>query len=334
MSRNPLLTGLLILLPILASTWNVRAQDVADISLYRSTVYRQTTDGEPQPITPSEVESPFSALAVMEMTGAFLSDPDNLEFVRATTLQPPTGSLRALSFFDVFGGFVGYETFTSGAALESAFRAGNYRYTFSSFITGDEKHDLGVPDGSLLPVRRILDFAATQKVDPALPFVVRWNPLTAAPQFSDLEIRDPDTGDTVYDSGYLDGPVASIEIPAGILQPGRTYAAGLTITRVDTEDTANVPNRYASTAVTTEFDLKTISGGGDPLAITTIAVDPNGSVRLVITCKAGVPLEVQRATGLGSEWQTISTTVPVASPATVILPAGSVGNPAFLRAAQ
>lgn len=322
-----ILTGGLVAFP-------TAAQDVAAVSLVRSGNFQQVSEGEPQPTPPTDDSSPFSCFSVMEMSEAFLSDPDNLDFVRGVTLQPPTGSLRGMDFYEIFGGFVYFQDFTSQAALESAFRAGNYRFTFSSFLTGDEVSLIGVPETALPTAPRVLNFPAAQQVDPAQSFTLSWTPASPENGGAQLEVYDWETGAPVYDSGPLLGAVAAAEIPAGILQPGKSYQAELTASRFDAFDPDNVPTRSAYSNVTTVLLLKTGSGGGGTLAITSIAQEPVGSVTFTIDCQPGVPLELQRATALGSNWETVQTVTPDSSPAILILPLTDLGNASFFQAAQ
>ncbi|MEN9675223.1 MAG: hypothetical protein RIS76_1119 [Verrucomicrobiota bacterium] len=325
----------LIILGLQPSLWFAAgAQDVADVSLYRSAYYQQISNAEPEPSTPADGNSPFTAMSVMEMSEAFLSDPENLDWVRSVTLQRPTGPLMGMTFIDSFAGFVAFDTFTSAAALESAYREGVYRFTLSSFLTGDETYNLGLPDRSLLPPPRVLNFTAAQDLDAAQPFTLRWEPRSTLQEFIELEVFDVETGERVYDAGILDGPLDSLTIPPDSLLPGKTYHAELIVTRIDANDFDSVPSRYASTGVLTALPMRTQSGAGGSLAITALSLDADGSVRCTITCQAGVQLELQRSTGLGSEWQTVQSTIPESSPVTVVLPTGSLGDLSFLRAVQ
>ena len=325
----------LIILGLHPSVWSgAGAQDVADVSLYRSAYYEQVSDAAPEPSAPADGNNPFTAVSVMEMSEAFLSDPENLDWVRAVTLQRPTGPLMGMTFSESFAGFVAFDTFTSAAALESAYREGIYRFTLSSILTGDETYNLGLPDRSLLPPPRVLNFTAAQDFDAGQPFTLRWEPRSTLQEYIELEVFDVETGERVYDAGILDGPLDSLTIPADSLLPGKSYQAELIITRIDADDFESVPSRYASTGVLTALPMRTQSGGGGSLAITALSLDADGSVRCTITCQPGVPLELQRSTGLGSEWQTARTTIPESSPVTLVLPGGSLGDVSFLRAVQ
>jgi hypothetical protein len=325
----------LIFLGLHPSLWSgVGAQDVADVSLYRSAYYQQVSDAAPEPSAPADGNVPFTAVSVMEMSDAFLSDPENLDWIRAVTLQPPTGPLSGMTFNESFAGFVVFDTFTSAAALESAYREGIYRFTLSSFLTGDETYNLGLPDRSLLPPPRILNFTSAQDLDAAQPFTLRWEPRSTVELYIELEIFDVETGERVYDAGILDGPLDSLTIPANSLLADKTYQAELIVTRIDTDDFESVPSRYASTGVLTALSMRTRSGSGGDLIITGLSLDADGSVRCTITCQPGVPLELQRLAGLGSQWQTVESTTPASSPMTVVLPGESLGELSFLRAVQ
>ena len=318
----------------LSAMFPAGAQDVVQISLFRTGSYEQLTDADPVPIPESALKSPFTLLSVMEMSGEFLSDPDNLWFVRAVTVQPPTGQLRGMDFFDVFGGFVLFETFPSASALEAAFAAGRYRYTFGSLITGDSTFDLSLPDATLPAVPRVVNFAAAQTVDPGQLFVLQWAEAAPSAGGARLRVFSPESGEVVYDSGVIVGEPTSAAIPAGSLQGGRTYAAEIMITRIDVDESDGVPGLSAESVAVTTVPLTTTSGGGGSLTITSISSGADGSVRFVIDCSPGLPLELQSAPALGPAWETVSTATPESTPTTLVVPAGTVGDLSFFRAVQ
>lgn len=317
-----------------ALTLPALGQDVVAITLFRTGEFLQADAGSPVPAPASDGEDPFSILSVMEMSGEFLSDPDNLIFVRGVTLQPPTGALRAMDFFDLFGGFVLFDTFTSQSALESAYRAGNYQYTFGSLIVGDQVYRMPVPDASFPEAPHIVNFAAAQNVDPSQSFTLEWSPAAPEQGGATVEVFDAETGEQVYDSDTLVGAVSSAEIPANILRPGRIYEVEVTVTRLDVFEDGTIPSFYASAASMTLLPLKTGSDGGGELSIQSIILEPGGEVQLIIECQPGVPLEIQRVDALSAVWQTIQSETPSSSPAVVVVPLASFGDRSFLRVSQ
>lgn len=310
------------------------SQDVRSVELFRTGDYQQFEDADPVPFPSENGEDPFTVLAVMGMSDEFLSDPDNLIFVRAVTLQPPSGSLRAMDFFEFFGGFILVDSFTSATAMQSAFRAGNYQYTFSSVLTGDEVFRMSIADAALPDPARVVNFAEAQQVNPADAFTLQWSPASPEDGGAELVVFDAETGEMVYDSDTLLGAVSSATIPANTLRAGRLYEAELTVTRLDVLEDGITPSQFATSASMTLLPLKTGSDGGGALAIQSIILETEGEVQLIIECQPGVPLEVQRSNPLGGEWQTIQTQIPAASPVALRVPLASFGDLSFLRAAQ
>lgn len=314
-----------------ASGW---AQDVVDLSLSRYGTYEQLTAAEPTPIPDVPDESAFSVLAVMGMSSDFLSDPDNLLFVRAVTLQPPApASLLGMDFSDAFGGFLYYETFTSAAALESEFRSGNYLYTFGSLISGDQKFTLRVGTRELPAAPHITNFEATKKVDPTQPFTLVWTPESPDQGGAQLEVYDVETGELVYDSGSILGAHTSAEIPANSMKTGKVYQAEVSATRVEFADPNSVPSRTAISSTLTRIELRTGGGGGGSLSIASIEVNPDGSLKLIVNCTPNQSLQVQRSGSLIPDWQTVDSRNPAESPAIINLPAPP-GGVSYYQAVQ
>jgi len=310
------------------------AQDVVALSLTRTGEYQQLDAGAPVPIPSADGEDPFSLLAVMGMSGEFLSDPDNLIFVRGVTLEPPTGALRAMDFFDLFGGYVLFDSFTSASAMQSAYRAGNYEFTFGSLITGDQVFRMSVPDAALPEPAHVQNFTAAQSVDPSDAFTLQWTPAAPENGGAELLVFDVETGEEVYYSDTILGAVTSAEIPPNTLRPGRIYEAEIVLTRLDVLEDATIPTYFATAVSQTLLPLKTGSDGGGALAIQSIILEPAGEVRLIIECQPGLPLEVQRSDVLGGIWQTIQSETPASSPATVLVPLAAFGDLSLLRVSQ
>ncbi|MBL9175295.1 MAG: hypothetical protein JNL10_17275 [Verrucomicrobiales bacterium] len=310
-----------------------RAQDVVDISLSRFGTYEQVTPGGPTPI-PDTDEAPFAVISVMGMSPEFLSDPDNLIFVRAVTLQPPApGALIGMDFSESFGGFLYYEPFASAALLESEFRSGNYLYTFGSLILGDQKFTIRVGTRELPTAPWITNFEATRQVDPTRPFTLNWTPESPEQGGAQLEVTDVETGELVYDSNPIFGAHTSAEIPANVLVAGKVYRAEVSATRVEFADPGSVPTRTAISSSLTRIELRTTGGGGAPLSIASIESNPDGSLKLIVNCTPNQPLQVQRSASLAPDWQTVDSRTPAESPAIIPLPAPP-GGVSYYQAVQ
>ncbi|MFO1461851.1 MAG: hypothetical protein U1G08_20925 [Verrucomicrobiota bacterium] len=310
------------------------AQDVVDINLTRYGTYEQLTAGEPTPVPDSDQEDPFSVLTMMGMSGDFLSDPDNLLFVRAVTLQPPApASLLGLNFSEGFGGFLYYDSFTSAAALESEFRAGNYLYTFGSLISGDQKFTLRVGTRELPAAPHITNFQATRQVDPTQPFTLTWTPESPEQGGAQLDVYDVETGNPVYESGPIPGAHTSAEIPANSMQTGKVYRAEVSATRVEFSDPNTVPTRTVLSSTLTRIELRTGGGGGGSLSIASIEVNPDGTLTLIVNCTPNQLVQVQRSGSLLPDWQTVDSRTPTESPVIIHLPAPP-GGVSYYQAVQ
>ncbi|MBN8246710.1 MAG: hypothetical protein J0L84_04625, partial [Verrucomicrobia bacterium] len=245
--KSPCRLGNALLL-VLTLAFPALAQDVVSLDLYRTGDYQQFEDGDPVPVPSNNGDEPFSLLTVMGMSGEFLSDPDNLIFVRGVTLQPPSGALRGMDFLDFFGGFVLFDSFTSASAMQSAYRAGNYQYTFGSVLTGDEVYRMSLPDAALPDPPRIINFAAAQNVDPSDAFTLQWTPASPEDGGAELAVFDAETGEMVYGSDTLLGAVSSATIPANTLRAGRIYEAEVSVTRLDVLEDGVIPSLFATSA--------------------------------------------------------------------------------------
>lgn len=304
------------------------AQNAGAITLERNASYRQLANGELQPLF-----DPFNLRAFLQLT-----EGAGETFVREVTLQPPAGNPLPLPFSEAVFAFSLTVPFDTASALESTFGAGSYRVTLSGFISGDATYVLNVPDTSLQARPLIANFAATQNLDPAKSFVLRWTPAVPAPGVAHLVILDDSTRAVIYDSGNLPGGATEVEIPGGLMTGGKNsrYLAQLSLTRVDFLKTGSVPALLASSTAATIFELRTGTGTADPGPSRFLSVTLNGSgdVSFTVECTPGVPLKLQQSAALGGGWETVQTITPDASPATLNVPAATLGAAAYFQAVQ
>jgi hypothetical protein len=330
MDTRPILLCLAFLLFLPA---RVFTQDVVDVSLYRAGLYQQEGDAPPQPIP----ETPFYFLAVMEMSADFINDPDNLLFVREVTLEPPSGSVRAMEFLVFLLGFADYQTFSTAEGLQNTFREGDYTFTFGSLISGDTEYGLFLPDASIPEPARVLNFAEAQNIDSAREFVLRFTPESPAVGNARLVIRQADSF-PIFDSGAMLGAQSSISIPARTLQVGASYRGEITFTRLDLMDSSSTPTRSAESVSTTRLPLKTSSVDVEAPQISGITFEFFGDqvlMVLTIQCTPGVPLSVTQAASLTESGGVIRALTPEASPVQVSIPITQIsGATAFFRASQ
>jgi hypothetical protein len=334
--RGRLLRFALVLLPALAAG-PARAQEIVEILLIQAATYRQTADAPPQPIPQTPDERPFLFVASALLDEAFLSDPDNLLFLQGMTLRTPPGDTRAMELLPDFGEFFFSEGFTSGSALHGRYPPGTYRFTLSSFITGNTTHDAVLPEADLPPAPRLLNFTAAQAVNPAAPFTLELEPFTGGGLFRAYEVAVTarDTGEVAFeDSGPADG--ATVVIPAGTLAAGTAYDVNLVYTRLVVADDASFPALYVGYGAENRVPLRAAGGAGpDPSSFTGFRRLPDGALELTLACTPGRALMLEQAAAPGGPWSPQQTVTPEATPFVLVVPAAELGDgPAFFRAAQ
>lgn len=313
---------------LLMPSFSGGAQEVGSIALERSANYLQSANGELLPLFES-----FTLNAFLRLT-----EGAGETFVHQVTLQTPAEGPRLMEFTPAYGSFALYLPFDTASGLESAAGAGSYLFTLSGFISGDTTHVLSVPDATLQARPLIANFAATQNIDPASRFVLRWTPQVPDPGFVRLRIRDDSTLAVIYESGIVRGGVTELEIPGGLLTGGPTsrYVAQLSLTRVDFLKADSVPTLVAYSTATTNFELRTGTGTVDPgpSHFRSVTLNGAGDVVFTVECTPGVPLNLQKSAALGAGWETVQTITPEASPATLTLPVATLGDAAFFQTLQ
>lgn len=305
------------------------AQNVGLITLERNANYYQRASGELLPLA-----EPFTLRAVMQLA----SGPGD-SFVHEVILQPPSGNPMPMAYSQANAGFMLYSPFDTASGLESAFGAGDYSFTLNGYISGETTYVLNVPSASLQPRPLIVNFAATQNIDPTKSFVLRWTPAVASPGNARLRIRDDSTFTVIYDSGSIPGGASDVEIPAGLLigSPTSRYVAQLSLTRVDFLRTGDTPSLLVAASVaTTSIELNTGTGTVDPAPSRFRSVSLNGSGDIVFTveCTPGVPLNLRKSATPTTGWETVRTVTPDVSPTVVTLPIATLGDAAFFQATQ
>ncbi len=313
---------------LLMPAFSVVAQNAGLIALERSASYHQLANGELQPLW-----EPFTLRAYLQLT-----EGPGESFVNEVTLQAPVGQPLPLPFSQANFGFSLTVPFDAASALEGAFGAGSYRFNLSGSISGNATYALNVPDTSLQARPLIANFAATQNIDPANRFVLRWTPQVSAPGFARLRIWDGSILEEIYDSGNIPGDETEVEIPSGLLKggPNSSYVAQLSLRRVDFLKVDTAPSLVAYSTTTTSFELRTGTGTVDPppSRFRAVALNGPGDVVFTVECTPGVPLNLQKSPALGAGWETVQTITPDASPATLTLPAATLGDAAFFQAVQ
>jgi hypothetical protein len=132
--------------------------------------------------------------------------------------------------------FLWTEGITAPASFDATFPSGNYVFNLHG-TAPTERVTLNFPSGLIQPnAPHVNNFAAAQTVNPALPFLLSWDPFQGA---GTADIVAVTIGDhPVFTmvppgggSGTLNGTSTSVLIPAGTLQPNGHYDATILFER-------------------------------------------------------------------------------------------------------
>lgn len=325
--------------PLLALALGVPAsaalgEDLAALTLFKSAWYEQTGDADP--VLFPQAADPYDITALAYLSEELLNDPDALMFLEGLTLRTPAGRVDGLDFDSFDGSFYLYEGAVSRQALNLRFGEGDYRFTLSSFITGDTVYTVPLPADDYPEAPRITNLPAAQQIDPARDFTLRWTAFTGGGErWIYISITDTGTGMDVFSDGPLDGEALATVIPAGTIQTGTAYEATLVFTRYTHVAETSLPASYAGFEAYNVFPLAAVEGGVlDPSRFTGWRLLGNGDLEVTLDCTPGYPLTLQGAAGPGGAWTNLQTTTPSAATATLVVPQTSLGASILLRAVQ
>lgn len=264
-------------------------RDAGFASIFKSLQFTQTATTAPVPDTRDAA-----------MVGASFSAATNQTVSRVTITGP--GVNQTLS--NLFGTFFATESFSSGAALEAAFPAGNYTVTASGAGTAQ----IAVGSTASVPVPQFLNLTELASMDVTKPFTLRFAPFTGAGQFDgiSLSIQADGNAGEFHAPDYclkieLTNKATSIVIPANTFQAGHKYSGEISFTK-STFDTNSIPNTYVSSGlmVQTKFDLT--SGGPGPGTIPiwkgVIVRNPDGTLSFGVQADTGASLAIESSDDL------------------------------------
>ncbi len=311
------------------------AEDVGAIFLFKAVWYEQNNAGDPE-LIPS-ADEPYDITATVYLTDQTLSDPDWDLWISGMTVRTPSSQTHAMTTDYEEGGFDYYDGAVSQQALNSKYGLGSYRFTLSSYITGDTRYDVPLAADNYPPAPRCTNFDAAQRVDPTKDFTLRWAPFTGEGEREIwIHVTDSQTGEFAFYAGPIDGAETAIDIPAGMLAPGATYWAWISFTRYTHLSPQTLPETYSGFDAYNSFPLKATSGGSapDPAAITAYRVLENGDLELTAACTADRLLTVQGAGAIDAPWSDLQTTTPASSQIVLTVPKATLGDRIFLRLVQ
>jgi hypothetical protein len=132
--------------------------------------------------------------------------------------------------------FLWTEGITAPASFGATFPSGNYVFNLQG-TTPTQRVTLNFPSGLIQPnAPHVNNFAAAQAVNPALPFLLSWDPFQGAgtADIVSVTIGNPPVFTTVPPGGgpgTLNGTSTSVLIPAGTFQPNGHYDATILFER-------------------------------------------------------------------------------------------------------
>lgn len=182
--------------------------------------------------------------------------------------------------------------YSSQPQLDSFFADGAYQARFDTVHDGTRTFNFTLTGSAYPNAPQLLNFAATQSVNPTNAFVLSWDAFTggAASDFIGLEFQaEDDSGGDSFETpnfnepGALKGTNTSVTIPAFAFAPGRTYRGELLFVKVMQVDTNTYPGVTAAAAyvAATFFELRTAGEMIRPsLKISAVA---NTTARITLT---------------------------------------------------
>ena len=263
-------------------------------------LYVQTNSGPPQ-----TQSYEFDALVDVE---------DGATNLSTATLATPAGQSFPL------GGTNGFEAemiFSTKAAMDSQFAAGNYFLTNYTVHAGVATVTVPLPaDDYPTATPQIANYAAAQTINCGADFTLQWQPLGGATsQFVYVEVDEWSSGEDVFNSpwvgvaGALNGTNSSVVIPGGTLRAGYSYLLTVMLANLAT-DTTSFPGALGLMGYNNQTQFKiTVPGTPFPKRLKVVSAS-HGQVQLNLLGEPGRTNILQAATNLTSApWSALATNV-------------------------
>jgi hypothetical protein len=281
-------------------------EQAGNFGFSRALMFQQTGPGI---VVPLPEESAFFA--------AIFNPPVDYS-VTGASFTPPMGEPKLMHRF--FGTtFFLVDAFNTESELNEMFPLGDYVARVEPAVGSPITMTVTV-SGASVPTPEVINYTASQAIDPAAPFTLLWSSFTGADpaSFIHLDIADRE-GDTVFSAPNeclgieLEPTATSIIVPAGTLLPGRTYELTISFFRItdSREHPASEITFLAAQGAITETTLRTIGGGVvEDYRFHDARVSVEGIFEATLTGAAGTLIEIQSSTNLMS-WDPVMTlTVP------------------------
>lgn len=217
------------------TTFTIRTRwtqlDVAYYNLEKRVRYAQTSAA---PATP-QADNPFELIAT--------AIPSTFQSVDAASLTPPAGGIR--NFTRTANVFAYAQRFPTHAALQTAYPAGNYLFSFATRNNGARTNTFNYAADAYPNPPQITNFDAAQQINPAQPFALSWS-IPGATAADHVQLLIQDGASQLVATPLIPGAVGALTgaatahiVPANTFQRGRTYTATLICSRHTTRDTIN-----------------------------------------------------------------------------------------------
>jgi hypothetical protein len=196
--------------------------------------------------------------------------PVRFDSVRGASMTGPAGGARAMQNLD--NNYTFAQSFATQAAMESAFPAGGYSFSFDTRNNGVRTNILNLAGNVYPSPPQISNFDAAQRIRASDAFTLTWTiPGATANDFVRLVIHDGisvrlATAAQPGTAGALSGANVSFVIPAGTLQQNRSYTGTLSVSRQNVRDSVNYLGALgvAGFGRVTQFPLAAALPAGSP----------------------------------------------------------------------
>ena len=227
---------------------------------------------------------------------------------------------------------------TNLATFDTTYPSGNYSFNVKT-IGSSLQQTVNLPNNTLPNAPQVSNYTAAQAINPALPFTLTWNAFRGGGSMdwialsistedaSEVVLQTPEFGQT----GALTGTATSFKIPAGTLQAGLNYTAGIIFYHI-TRTTSGATVNDAIVSSLSFFSIITTSNAVPPQPLLTITPSGTNVILQWPTNVTGFNLEF--ATNLISPiWKT-NLTAPVVVNTNNAVTNGISGVQKFYRLSQ
>lgn len=274
--------------------------DLKIAGVWKGEVFVQAPGGAPQ----IRGEDAFAAGAFADSTG--------FNTLVAGSLRLPSGETFRLEYSQ--GDALEIESEVNSKAEQEAIAPpGAYQLTLETVHQGTKTVNLTVPADTYPSIPELLNLAAAQAFDPALPLTLSWKPMAGGTvnDFIGMWVDPENGGQTVYEtpefqSGQgLNGTATSVTIPAGTFRAGRTYDVELEFARPTTRDTTTLPGSTLVVAFTRITHAQITAAGTVAPPQVQLSPTPDNRWLIRVTGDPGINYVLEATNHLGTGWNSL-----------------------------